>query len=270
MPVADVVGRGLGFSAAVDGFIATLGFGPMAGGWPSVYSQVLLATQQTLQSLGLEDIDADSIVVQKLPVDRNLGTADGVALPAILVTPAGESVNPDGGTNLMDDVTYAVRLTLIDRDNQEPTLVANLDRYMTWRQRIARAFRNQPLSAVSGIYTTHVELGQTVDAGTWESNLFTSVLTLRFVSREPRGSAPDRSIARFATERVSLMTATTPFLGNQALLGAVAETSYGVTPGAGNIGALTGAYVFTGETLAKRGNVVERIGLRGTAQPRRR
>jgi tail tube protein len=60
------------------------------------------------------------------------------------------------------------------------------------------------------------------------------------------------------------MTATSPFLGNQALFGAVPETVYGVTPGAGNIGALTSAYVFTSETLAKHGNVVERVGLRGT------
>ncbi|HTU27302.1 MAG TPA: phage tail tube protein [Pirellulales bacterium] len=60
------------------------------------------------------------------------------------------------------------------------------------------------------------------------------------------------------------MTATNAFLGNQALFGAVPETTYGVTPGAGNIGALTSAYVFTGETLAKHGNVVERLGLRGT------
>ena len=44
----------------------------------------------------------------------------------------------------------------------------------------------------------------------------------------------------------------------------VPETTYGTTPGAGTIGALTSAYVFTGETLAKQGNVVERLGLRGT------
>jgi Phage tail tube protein len=60
------------------------------------------------------------------------------------------------------------------------------------------------------------------------------------------------------------MTVTSPFLGNQALLGAIPETTYGTTPGAGNIGALTSAYVFTAETLAKHGNVVERLGLRGT------
>jgi hypothetical protein len=60
------------------------------------------------------------------------------------------------------------------------------------------------------------------------------------------------------------MTASNAFLGNQALFGAVPETTYGTTPGSGNIGALTSAYVFAGETLAKQGNVVERLGLRGT------
>ena len=126
MAIADIVGRGLGCSAAADGFIVTLGFGPV---WSSVYGRVLLATQQSIQSLGLDGIDASSVVVQKLPVDRHLGIADGVALPAILITPEGETIDPASGTNLMDDVTYAVRVTLVDRDNQEPTLVANVDRY---------------------------------------------------------------------------------------------------------------------------------------------
>jgi hypothetical protein len=33
-----------------------------------------------------------------------------------------------------------------------------------------------------------LEPGDVVDAAAWESNLFASVLTLRFVSREPRGA----------------------------------------------------------------------------------
>jgi hypothetical protein len=57
---------------------------------------------------------------------------------------------------------------------------------------------------------------------------------------------------------------TIAFLGHQALLGVVAESSYGVTPSPGTIGALTNAYVFVSETLRKRGNIVERKGLRGT------
>ena len=228
MAIADIVGRGLGCSAATDGFIVTLGFGPV---WSSVYGRVLLATQQSIQSLGLDGIDPSSVVVQKLPVDRHLGIADGVALPAILITPEGETIDPASGTNLMDDVTYAVRVTLVDRDNQEPTLVANVDRYFVWRQRIARTFRNQTLAAVPEIYTTTLDPGDVVDSAAWESNLFASVLTLRFVSREPRGPAPNPS----TYERVFSMTATNAFLGNQALFGAVPETSYGVTPGSGNI-----------------------------------
>src|SRR5580704_8043474 len=121
MAIADVVCRGLGFSPA-GGFIVTQGFGPFATGWSSVFGRVLLATQRSIQSLGLDGIDTDSVVVQKLPVDRHLGVDDGVALPAILVTPQGETIDPASGTNLMDDVTYAVRVTLVDRDNQEPTL----------------------------------------------------------------------------------------------------------------------------------------------------
>jgi hypothetical protein len=188
MAIADVVCRGLGHSPAGDGFIVSLGFGPLTSEWSSVYGRVLLATQQAIQSLGLDGLDSASVVVQKLPVDRHLGAADAAALPAVLITPAGENIDPAGGTNLMDDVTYAVRVTLIDRDNQEPTLIANVDRYLMWRQRIARTFRNQSLAAVPEIYTTHVEPGDVVDPSAWESNLLTSVLMLRFVSREPRGA----------------------------------------------------------------------------------
>jgi hypothetical protein len=187
MAIADIVCRGLGFSPTADGYLVTAGFGALATGWLSVYGRVLSATQQLIRSLGLDGIDPASVVVQKLPVDRLLGADGGVTLPAILITPQGESVDPAGGTNLRDDILYAVRVTLVDRDNQEPTLVAGVDRFFVWRQRIARAFRNQPLAAVAEIYTTRLDPGDVVDAAAWQKNLFSSALTLRFVSREPRG-----------------------------------------------------------------------------------
>ncbi|HTU27303.1 MAG TPA: hypothetical protein VMF30_17980 [Pirellulales bacterium] len=185
MAIADIVCRGLWGSPAANGFVITLGY---CSAWSSVYGRVLLATQQGIQSLALDGIDPTSIIVQKLPVDRQLGAADGIPLPAILITPAGETVDPASGTNLLDDVTYAVRVTLFDRDNQEPTLVANMDRYLLWRERIARTFRNQTLAAVPEIYTTTLDPGEVVDDTAWQNNLFASVLTLRFVSREPRGA----------------------------------------------------------------------------------
>ena len=189
MPIADVIARGLGFSPAIEGFLVTLGYGALSAEWSSVYARLLLATQEAVQSLGLESLAAQSVIVRKLPVDRHLGVDGGTALPAIVITPVGEAVNAAAGTNLMDDVVYGVRLTMIDRDNQEPTLVANVGRTLFWRQQISRTFRNRALAGVPEIYTAQVEPGEVVDPAAWQNNLLTSVLTLRFFSREPRGAS---------------------------------------------------------------------------------
>ncbi len=60
------------------------------------------------------------------------------------------------------------------------------------------------------------------------------------------------------------MTVATAFLGHQALLGTVAETTYGTTPAPGTIAALTNAFVFESEAIKKTGNILQREGLRGT------
>jgi hypothetical protein len=60
------------------------------------------------------------------------------------------------------------------------------------------------------------------------------------------------------------MTVTTPFLGHQALLGTVAEVTYGTTPSPGTLAALTNAFVFESESIKKHGNIIQRNGLRGT------
>lgn len=60
------------------------------------------------------------------------------------------------------------------------------------------------------------------------------------------------------------MTVTTPFLGHQALLGTIAEVTYGTTPSPGTLAALTNAFVFESEGVKKQGNIIQRDGLRGT------
>ncbi len=55
------------------------------------------------------------------------------------------------------------------------------------------------------------------------------------------------------------MTATTASMGYQTKLGTVSESTYGTPPGAVSEG-----FVFVSESIAKKGMIVERTGLRGT------
>lgn len=159
----------------------------VTSGDTAVLYRCLRAVQARLQLLTLEGIASSSIVVQKIPLDRSLGTAAGHQLPALLVSPEQESMDPKAGVNQRDDVGYGVRVTIVDRDNQERTREANLGHYLLWRQQIARAFRQQRLSGVAEIYTCIVEPDQVVGSEAWAKNLFASSLVLRFLSREGRG-----------------------------------------------------------------------------------
>ena len=78
MAIADVVGRGLGFSPATDGFMITLGFGPFAAGWSSVYGRALLATQQIIPLFHLPVAYAASSALKNWTVqpDGSLSLAD--------------------------------------------------------------------------------------------------------------------------------------------------------------------------------------------------
>lgn len=147
----------------------------------AVLKQCLDAVQARIQGLMLDGLDAANIVVGKAPSDLNL------TLPAIQITPTGrEAIDAAEGTNRRDDVGYPVLVTIFAADNQDQT--ANLNQYLTWRQQIARAFRNQRLPGVSEIVTATVEPDPVVDSAAWfERNLFVSSLLIRFLSREPRG-----------------------------------------------------------------------------------
>lgn len=173
----------------VSGSLATsnLVYQNITAGETAVLYRCLRAVQSRLQLLALADIAGSEIIVQKLPLDRALGSATFHELPAVLVSPEQESMDPHAGVNQRDDVGYGVRVTLVDRDNQERTREANLDKFLLWREQIARAFRQQRLSGVPEIYTCIVEPDQVVGSDAWTKNLFASSLVLRFLSRERRG-----------------------------------------------------------------------------------
>jgi hypothetical protein len=155
-------------------------------GLESIHTRCLAATQARIRLLALEGLSNARVVIEKLPVVRAAGAA-AFGLPAILLSPERTAMPPTSGTNGLDDVHYDVLATILDRDNQEPTLQANLDRHLLWRQQIARAFRNQRLSGVPEVIDASVEPADGLVSEAWKRELMASGLLLRFTSREKRG-----------------------------------------------------------------------------------
>ena len=154
-------------------------------GLASIHSRCLEAVQARIRLLALEGIDNQRVVIEKVPAGRNLSATIG--LPAIVLSPERAAMPTAEGTNGADDVHYDVLVAIFDRDNQEPTLQANLGRHMLWRQQIARAFRNQRLSGVPEVINSEVEPAEGLLDEAWKRELMASALRLRFTSREPRG-----------------------------------------------------------------------------------
>lgn len=156
-------------------------------GLESLHARCMSAVQARIRTLLLSGLPSESVVIRKLPLERNLGGAGGVGLPAIVLSPRRTDMPPTTGTNGLDDVHYDVLVAIFDRDNQEPTLRLNLDRHLLWRQYIARSFRNQRLSGVPEVINAEVEPAEGLLEEAWKHELLVSALLLRFTSRETRG-----------------------------------------------------------------------------------
>jgi hypothetical protein len=176
---ASTLGEGTAISSVVY-FVVT-------DGQESLHTRCLAAVQARICALALLGLPNNNVVVRKLPFDRRLGSADGLGLPAAVVSPRRSTMPPTTGTTGLDDVDYDVIVTILDRDNQEPSLAENLDRHLLWRQQIARAFRNQRLPGVPEVIHAAVELEDGPAEDAWKHQLMVSALRLRFTSREPRG-----------------------------------------------------------------------------------
>jgi hypothetical protein len=129
----------------------------------SVMDRVLTAVVQQIQALNLSGIQSINIVRKWLR--RKLETAGQV--PQIQVVP--------------------VAIIAIDKQNQDYT--ANQTRNLLWRQQLLRAFRFQRLSGVDEIINCVPGQQSIVDKAAFDANLFVTLVTLRFISREPRGVA---------------------------------------------------------------------------------
>jgi hypothetical protein len=153
----------------------------------AVHYRVLLAVQSVLQGLGLASIEAANIVVSKAPwVDRWVYAGSTQGLPLLFVSPLGsETMSADEGTNRRDDVGYPCLLVFCQSPDHSQT--ENLNRYLLWRERVHRAFRNQPLAGVDEILTCRAEPREIVVQEEFVRGVWQSTTALRFISRETRG-----------------------------------------------------------------------------------
>lgn len=171
-----------------EAVVSNLVYFAVTTGAGSVHYQCLVAAQARIRGLELPGIADDSVLTRKLPLDRQIGPDFKPKLPCVLLTPMGvEQMNPRAGTNVRDDVGYPVLCSILSADNQKLELTD--DRELKWRERIARAFRNQRLPGVSEVYTTVVEPTSIIVPDGWLKNVWAQGLILRFISREVRGVA---------------------------------------------------------------------------------
>lgn len=163
---------------AGESVVSTLvGVSATAGG-ESVWERCLAAVAAKLQALSLAGIAPSSIVVRKLPWNRNQ------IKPGLFVTPTQETLSP--ATNLRDDVGYGVQLTLVCASNQD--LSANLSTELAWREQVSRAFRESALAEVDEVYTVRIEPGPIIDPASFAAQYDVQTLVVRCVAREARGS----------------------------------------------------------------------------------
>jgi hypothetical protein len=167
--------------------VSTVAYFVVTDGVEALHARCLDAVQARIRALALSGLQHDRVIVQKFPLERNVTGESGVGLPAIVVSPRRAAMPPTVGTNHFDDVHYDVQVSIFDRDNQEPTLEANLDRQLLWREQIARAFRNQRLVGVPQIINAEVDPTDELSKDGWKHQLMISTLLVRFTSRETRG-----------------------------------------------------------------------------------
>lgn len=153
----------------------------------AVHYECLTSVQTIVRALGLTDVASASVVVKKLPLER-VKRNDSLAYPIIVITPEVGPLNPAAGDNVNDDIIYGVGVNVVDNDNQERTLAANMNKYLLWLQQIRKVFHNKRLSNVSTVFACHVSPFPPVSPHHWVNNFWASGHLLKFTSRENRNA----------------------------------------------------------------------------------
>lgn len=165
----------------IDAVPTTVRYYRATDGEDAAFKQILDAVLSRIKSLSLTDIADASIVLRKRPWDRN------ITKPAIIVAPAPETRDHQGGSNLLDETGYGCLVAIWAVSNQD--LTSDFNRHLQWRQDVTRAFQNQSdaLTTVVTVTSTHVEPGSVVLPDEFASGYDVQSLVIRVFAREPRG-----------------------------------------------------------------------------------
>ena len=149
----------------------------------STYKTILDAVQSEIRGLTLTGIASTSVVVHKMPADREKTLP---ALPGIVIAPVSRKAIPStAGTTLKDEITYPVLVAALQVGNQDQA--ANMDRFMNWMELITSHFIHQRLTGASTVCTTTIDPQDAFDSVAWDKNIDASGMLLKFLSRETRG-----------------------------------------------------------------------------------
>jgi hypothetical protein len=144
----------------------------------SLLYDILEADKDIIESLNLSGIADASIVIRKLPLDRRLGPQVGdVDLPAILLCPDQDRMDPLAGPIGVNEIVFGVLCVFVAADNQ--SLTANMDLFASHRESIVGAFHNQRLQGVSEVVNGWVEPREILNQEAWKNNLHSSALVLK-------------------------------------------------------------------------------------------
>ena len=150
----------------------------VSGSSQTVYERILEQVQSDIAGAGLDGIQARDVVLQTVPdkIDRRM----------IIVAPTEPESMLATGTNTRDDIVYRVTVAHVDPANRSQRQ-ANRNRWLSWRQDIARLFRRQHLTGVDEVRDCTVNYRNQADTTAWyQDNLCVGALTLNFTAREVR------------------------------------------------------------------------------------
>lgn len=151
----------------------------------SLHMQLMECIQAVIVSLDLVGIPNGGVLIQKRLSDQEKYLlASPNNYPVILIAPETETINPNGGTNVEDDIGYPVVIAILDDDNQDQEL--NFDRDLLWREEIIRNLHNHRAAGIVAIRRLIVTPGPIIDPATWsKAGLWVS--TLRVTAETRRG-----------------------------------------------------------------------------------
>lgn len=139
-----------------------------------------VAVKEAIQALDLAGVDPDNVKVRKFPHFRK----DLDTLPLVLVT-THLPVTTAPATNLRDDITYPVTVSLFAQSDASQTL--NHKRMLLWRETIRKTFHQKRLSGVDSVWTCNIPQSQPFNEAWFIGGMKDqSPLTLNFISRELR------------------------------------------------------------------------------------